>query len=260
MKTPSFADTLHPDKAEAFVATPQVRADLPVAVAVQQDVESEDQEGAVHPSSVSRNQPNGVASDDKLPRGNGCFYLEGLLGCFLAVFAILATFIVELGAAAVFCVAAGVYSFAMMIETSVFFQAILSLVIHTLLLFDSVFLTFSVLVTEIVGYTAWIITSIFSPECCNAGRVWHYYIRKACYLTRWALRSFHSNWRLKRRFPTLDGSSLVIDGHHAVCKQIRSRDHEANDDSTLNDDTFVVPPEEVTPIPCPKVSKGDQAV
>lgn len=216
MKTLTFSDTLHPETAQVHVdpqtgATTvwgtvihEIRNDIPIAVAVEEVRQDEEEERL--PGEVIITTPTEDNGENtEMPPGGGCFYLEGLLGCSLTLAAVVATFGVELSAAVCYCIAAGMYHLVTVHEIAIFFKAIVMVVVHALLVADAILLTTSLMLTEILGWVAGLVTSIFSPSrCCHAGQAWHLYVRKVCHLTRWAFRNFHEGWELPRRFPVLE--------------------------------------------------------
>jgi hypothetical protein len=214
MKTLTFAETLHPETAQVHVdpqngsttvwatVMHEIRTDLPVAVAV--EYKGQDQDPL--PGEVTR-IPEGSDENTEMPPGGGCFYLEGLLGCSLTLTAVLATFAVELVAAICYCMAAGFYRYIGVLETTpMLIKAIVMVVVHALMVSDAILLTVSLVLTEILGWVAGIVTTIFNPSsrCFAGGKAWHAYVRKVCHLTRWAFRGFHEGWALPRLFPRLE--------------------------------------------------------
>jgi hypothetical protein len=80
----------------------------------------------------------------------------------------------------------------------------LVLTAKTLMIVDSILLLSSIIVSESLAFTAYIINSILS--CCTNGNHWHQYIRKVCHLIRWAFRDIYittssENNKIQRNFP-----------------------------------------------------------
>lgn len=212
MKTLTFSDTLHPETVD-IAADPQngssttvwgtvmkeIRTDLPVAVAVEERNHCDPASAQV--STISNDHGD---EEVDMPKGKGCFYIEGLVGCSLTFAAVVANFGVELAAAVCYCLAAGIYFLISGENIPIVFKAIAMLIVHALMVVDALLLTVNLILTEVLGWTTAFVTSIFSLGCYKAGRRWHHYIRKVCHLTRWAFRGFHQGWPLERRFPRLD--------------------------------------------------------
>jgi len=230
MKTLTFADTLHPETSQIHVdpqngsttvwgtVIHEIRSDLPVAVAVEDVPERKGDEPA--PGEVTKILESGDGNTTEVPLGGGCFYLEGLLGCILTLVAVATTFGVELAAAICYCIAAGFYYYAMSDDVPIFVKAIVMVIVHALLVCDAILLTVSLMVTEILGWVAGLVTSIFNPSrCCMAGQAWHVYVRKVCHLTRWAFRGFHEGWALPRRFPLLEIGERELHGENEPPKE-----------------------------------------
>ena len=214
MKSLTFAETLHPETADVNVDSQngpttvwgtvmkEFRTDLPVAVPVDHLRQDEEPAPTVRDYRIPSNH-----SDEKLdmPKGGGCFYVEGLVGSSMTFAAVMATFGVEVGAAICYCLAAGpYYYFVADRNIPIFVKAIVMLIVHALMVADAVLLTVGLILTEILGWTTSLVTSIFTTRCCKGGDAWHLYIRKACHLTRWAFRGFHQGWALQRKFPQLE--------------------------------------------------------
>jgi hypothetical protein len=218
MTTPALAEILQPEDAEIHIdpqngRTPvcgtvykEVRGDMPVAVA--QEVIDEEmpagqtgQEVATVPVQEHLNE-QASSTQEKRPSGRGCFYLEGLLGMILTFAAVLVTFVIELSAAIVYCVAAGFHWVANIGEQMPgCIKTILLLVVQLLMIADAVLLATSLMATEILGGVTSLVTSMFSTSCCLTGKAWQVYVRKVCHSTRWAFRDLHDGWMLERSFP-----------------------------------------------------------
>ena len=206
MKTLTFAETLHPEYA-ADQINPQnkegtawgrfvkeVRDDLPSAVAYAVEEDEQTPVYEIDGSSTAEVPPSAETVQQQ-PNGQACLLLEGLVGGILTIAASAATFGIELSAAICYCLAAGFNRLASG-DKPVFLKAILLLIVQALMIADAVTLTVSVLVTEILGGVAFILTA-----CCKNGKVWRVYIRKVSHLTRWVFRGFHDGWELKRVYP-----------------------------------------------------------
>jgi hypothetical protein len=220
MKTLTFAETLHPEAAEAHIdpqnggdsawGTVYMEAvgDMPVVVAVAERVEIDEEEMPAPISQVATvSRPelaNERANAERArPIGRGCFCIEGLVGCIMMVSCVVFTFSIELGAVIIYLVASAFHYVTIIGEMPILFKAIFLLVVQILMIVDAVLLTLSVTITEILGGLTVILTGIFGG--CQSGEKWHIYIRKMCHLTRWAFRGFHENWPLERVFPVQAG-------------------------------------------------------
>lgn len=208
-------------------ATPSAAAhglDVPLATVVEADYTANPEEDTMTPPALPPQDNNAsasttAASSDVLasttpptttdrPWNKGTC-LSSIVGGSLALGAVSAAFATDLGAAVVYLLAVTFFKLCQWIEKvssdSCIFQAPLQLlraiflfVVSVLMMVDGILLSLSVLVTEILAVVALLVCTLFGGIA--AGSTWHQFIRKMCLLTRWALRSFHEEWRPKRVF------------------------------------------------------------
>jgi hypothetical protein len=214
MKTLTWAETLHPEEAEAFIdplnqgenrGSPwttvyyEARSDIPVAVAerVEEEVPQKvENEVMVSPYPEATTFENEI-SENKDRNYGRCMTV--LLGGTMALVAVISAFAIELVAAIIYCLAVGFHHLAPAGEVAICLRAIILLIVQILMVTDAILLTSNVLLTEVLGVTCWLLCAIFGG--CEVGAAWHQYIRKICHLTRWAFRGFHEGMQPVRVFP-----------------------------------------------------------
>jgi hypothetical protein len=134
--------------------------------------------------------------------------IESAVGLPLTFAAVVATALTEVGALIVYATAVVIYGIALPCKTAdcgifTFIPRLLYLIFgltkKVLMLCDFIILICSVIISETIAFTCWILNSIFS--CCRCGMPWHQYIRRVCHVTRWAFRDFHRHWEPQRVFP-----------------------------------------------------------
>jgi hypothetical protein len=111
-------------------------------------------------TSTSEPNPDSSERTEHLirPTGRGCFYLEGLIGFILTFSVVVTSVSIEFSSAIVYCLAAGFHYVASIGKLLIFMKAIILLVAHSLMIFDAVLLTVSVVATEILGAVTMIVT------------------------------------------------------------------------------------------------------
>ncbi|KAL3913248.1 MAG: hypothetical protein SGILL_006565, partial [Bacillariaceae sp.] len=176
MKTLTFEETLRPESVEEVDANHpwntffcEARGEMPIAVAEPVEDDGADTGGNSDPvvnaevvvaannagKGSSFVDPTSNQDDQEQPMrslGRGCFYIEGVVGSSLAISAALIVFSLELVGAIVYCLAVGFYLLASDDSyTPALFKAILMLVVHVLMLVDSICLFCSVIVSEVLA-------------------------------------------------------------------------------------------------------------
>jgi hypothetical protein len=203
MKTLSFAEALHPEVVvddgsvdydrglpswERFWR--EARGELPVAIAERIDDNSSSNDnnfpdstsnsidhhkmetGEATKIEASETPGHGLNSDaeeggqQRSPKVEGCFYLEGLIGSVFALSVVLGVFVVELVGAIVYLLAVGFFKLAKQPNVPVFFQAIFQLLTQIFMVLDAVFLLSSVLVRLLCNVSPLVRTILtFTPFC-----------------------------------------------------------------------------------------------
>jgi hypothetical protein len=134
--------------------------------------------------------------------------VESAVGLPLMIGAVMATALMELGALLVYMIAVIMHCRALQFKETncgvfafipLLFYFIFELHVAVLMLCDYVILICSVIVSETLAFSCWIVNSILS--CNRCGTEWHQYIRRVCHVTRWAFRDFHQQWKPSRVFP-----------------------------------------------------------
>lgn len=134
--------------------------------------------------------------------------LESAIGIPLMIGAVAATALTELGALLVYGTAVAMHAFALKCKQTncgVFsfipqlLYFIFELHVAVLMLCDYILLISSVIISESLAFSCWMVNSILS--CFRCGMPWHQYIRRVCHVTRWAFRDFHVHWEPSRAFP-----------------------------------------------------------
>ena len=134
--------------------------------------------------------------------------LESAIGLPLMIGAVSATFLTEILALLVYFTAVCLHCLAVQCKNTncgVFFfiprllHLIFELTAEILMICDYILLLCSVLISESLAVSCWIINSILS--CFRCGMQWHQYIRRVCHVTRWACRDFHQHWEPPRVLP-----------------------------------------------------------
>ena len=138
--------------------------------------------------------------ESNIPPWRNSNLLELILGISLTVAAVAQTFGIEVGAAVVFALAAAFYNTADFCrrQKSVLlclWWVVFGIVYMALQVTDSILLTVSVLMAEILAALGFLVTAVSG----NQGSEWHQYIRKLCHLTRWVFRDFQSAWDKPKR-------------------------------------------------------------
>ncbi|KAG7344124.1 hypothetical protein IV203_022132 [Nitzschia inconspicua] len=243
MKTLTFEQTLRPEciSADGSPADSpwetffrEARGDIPIAIAEPID---ENPEPVTQPEDnfvnaevvvLYKDGPSGMlptrtANEKELEgqqsqrcAGKACFYHEGLVGSILALSVTLIVFSLEMCGAVVYLFAVG-FNLLSSEESGMpfLFKVIISLVVNTLMLADSICLFCSVL--------------------------WHQYIRKMGHLARWSFRSLHSGWKPERVFPWRSGGSNT-----SSSSAVQTCDNGSDDDRAviyLSTASIVVEPE-----------------
>lgn len=132
-----IAEPVHEDLVATNVVTEDHFVNAEVVVSAKQD------DDGFPPTPVGQEEPR----RQRTP-GKGCFYLEGLIGGVLTLAVTLIVFSLELAGAIVYVLAVGFNVFASDERiTPGLIKAIISLVVHTLMLTDSVCLFCSVIVS-----------------------------------------------------------------------------------------------------------------
>jgi len=228
MKTLKFVETLGPDFSQTRQTNPnqthyeapasvwttalgEIQKDmLPVAVVVDEGLTTTGGPNiipAVPPSTTTttsiHDTPAHYHNEEMLKFGVGCCFLEGIVGGLLTFTAVVATWAIELSAAAYYCVASGLYFLVQMEHVLIIFKAILLLAVNLVLIMDSVTLLCSLLLTECLSFFACLVTSLLSVKNgFRGGGIWHSYIRGVCHMMRCSFREeFHSAWPLQRGIP-----------------------------------------------------------
>jgi len=124
------------------------------------------------------------------PSSRVCSPIDFLVGSVISLSAIVTVYGIELSALLIYSLSACFYKTAQSMAPPSFatslFYVVLLLVYWSLALIDSCLLLASVLTTELMAITAWIISSLFAG-CETAGK-WHQYIRRTCHLARGSFR------------------------------------------------------------------------
>jgi hypothetical protein len=131
--------------------------------------------------------------------------LDIIAGTSLTITAVTAVVAIEVSAFAVYCLAAGFFQLCRVLERSsgslpflwIFYHVFL-LTTVVLMMVDSVLLTVSVMITEILAAVTWFLCALLGFSC-GTGSDWHQYVRRMCHFTRWAIRGIHHQWTPERR-------------------------------------------------------------
>jgi len=232
MKTLSFADTLHPEVGGENIGDDErqweqfwqeARGELPIAIAEKVDDDPNNNNTTSSPATTpASNIENGnntgasSTSEDRdleqtsSPRFEGCFYIEGLVGCLFAISVGLGVFFTELVGAIIYMFAVGFYKVAKHPNTPIFFKALFQLITQIFMVVDSVFLLSSVLISEILGFVVgivlFVICAFSTKDPYNRSIEWAVYIRTFAHLVRQTFRTFHHGWEPDRKFPLGQGS------------------------------------------------------
>mmetsp|Transcript_61454 Transcript_61454/g.150404 ORF Transcript_61454/g.150404 Transcript_61454/m.150404 type:complete len:379 (+) Transcript_61454:273-1409(+) len=227
MKTLSFADTLHPEVGGENIGDDErqweqfwqeARGELPIAIAEKVDDDPNNNNTTSSPattpaSNIENGNNTGASStseDNDLeqtssPRFEGCFYIEGLVGCVFAISVGLGVFFTELVGATIYMFAVGFYKLAKHPNTPIFFKALFQLITQIFMVVDSVFLLSSVLISEILGFVVgivlFVICAFSTKDPYNRSIEWAVYIRTFAHLVRQTFRTFHQGWEPDRKFP-----------------------------------------------------------
>lgn len=131
--------------------------------------------------------------------------LDTILGVSMTSAAISATFGFELASIVLYSVANGFFQAALLCKCEgrgctllLPLYGIFQLVCSLLMVTDATLLSVSIIVTELLAQTTWLLTSCFGG--CKIGAEWHQYIRKLCHLTRWAFRGDQNEGEPRRVF------------------------------------------------------------
>lgn len=125
-----------------------------------------------------------------------------ILGFALTLSAFICTIKIELTAILIYTIAAGAHYLAEEVFSSsaaLLGRSICLVICGTLMVVDPILLTVSVIVTELIGWIALLLCTVFGDS--RSGNAWHQFIRKTCHLSRWGFRSCHKGWKPERIFP-----------------------------------------------------------
>lgn len=126
-----------------------------------------------------------------------------IFGYAFMIWAVAAALTTELAAVLTYMIGAGFYWSADVLKNGGMWtlplQTLCLLLTALMLAVDVLVLTIGIFIVEVVAWVACVICMLFGG--ISAGIDWHQHIRKVCHLTRWAFRSFHSEWKPKRMQP-----------------------------------------------------------
>lgn len=199
---------LHPENAEVTIAErflvpgnpwwtvyEGAKGEVPTATAVPVQEESASPTATSNaltiPDGRNKSYQNPATTAPPEDVSNFNYGIDLLIGCILSIVAIVAVFSVEAAAYAIYWISAGFYRMAQAMEppnvaTGIFYSIFL-LVYYSLALVDSTLLIASVLTTEIVAFSLFLVSFIFAG--LDMASRWHQYVRRTCHLLRWAFRS-----------------------------------------------------------------------
>jgi len=171
------------------------------------EVEAEEVQADVENNKNNSNGSNSSTNGQSKPsEPNDCQkfnFVVAIIGRSLLVGAVFAAFGLELANSIVFLSAVAFNWMAEKMDSVggplIIFQLIFNLVASILLLLDWMLLTLGTLLTELLGWIAFGLCTLFGG--LQAGREWQQAIRRDCHLTRWAFRGFHDGWSCQRGSP-----------------------------------------------------------
>lgn len=208
--------TLHPEKADETIdpklhlpgtnrwssVYEEVTSDIPFAIAVpcgnpvsslNGDAEEDNQKQVepIHPQKVeTKTSPFYIC----------CSPIGMLIGCIMCVAAVVNVFVCEIVAFVFYGMAAFVYRSSNTFREnedktianglSMIAYSFLMIFYYSFAMVDSLILVAaSVVITEILAATTWILTIFFFVGNADTANQWHQYIRRTCHRVRWAFRS-----------------------------------------------------------------------
>lgn len=131
-------------------------------------------------------------------------FLDITVGSSLTVAAVAAVFAIEISAIVVYGLAVGFFhAYRQLARISSrlpclwFLVLVFAFVTQVLEVVDSLLLSISVFLSEVLAGVTCLLCSLFGG--CDVGNDWHQCIRRLCHLTRWSVRDLHHQWTPERR-------------------------------------------------------------